>query len=54
MLSNTIAENASAASSEIFRRVRLKELPTFSNAITLDAYNALSETFVRIPNSKIA
>ena len=49
MLSNTIAENASAASSEIFGRVRLKELPTFSNAITLDAYNALSETFVRIP-----
>ena len=49
MLSNTIAENASAASSEIFGRVRLKELPTFSNAITLDAHNALSETFVRIP-----
>ena len=49
MLSNTIAENASAASSEIFGRVRLKELPAFSNAITLDAYNALSETFVRIP-----
>lgn len=49
MLSNTIAENASAASSEIFGRVRLKELPTFSNAITLDAYNALSETFVCIP-----
>ena len=49
MLSKTIAENASAASSEIFGRVRLKELPTFSNAITLDAYSALSETFVRIP-----
>ena len=49
MLSKTIAENASAASSEIFGRVRLKELPTFSNAITLDAHNALSETFVRIP-----
>ena len=49
MLSNTIAENASAASSEIFGRVRLKELPTFSNAITLDAHNALSEVFVRIP-----
>ena len=49
MLSKTIAENASAASSEIFGRVRLKELPTFSNAITLDAHNGLSETFVRIP-----
>ena len=52
MLSNAITENASAAFSEIFGHVRLKELPTLSSAITLDAYNALSKTFVRIRKFK--
>ena len=52
MLSNAITENASAAFSEIFGHVRLKELPTLSSAITLDVYNALSKTFVRIRKFK--